>query len=914
MKKGIFYSALFLTTILLLSAASGLLSADKGQTRSSVPLVLHGKVYPDHGGTNTNFNFTVDYVDYDGDIPLYVQVCIDGNTYNMTSTNKTLDNIENGEEFYFNSITSFSKGNHTFSFNTESIDGSFRTPRVGNYSFEVKDPADPYYPELLDFEYFPKNPTSETGVNLTITYKDLDGDPPESVYVHFDDGPDDFDESYSMNVSSGNYSQGVTCYVIGLKLAVGNYKFKFHATNYLNETVSYPESTGGRFVFYIAPPESKDHPPVLYNNSRYPAEPKESEKVYFFVNYKDADNDAPISIWVEIKDYNRSFSKNIDMTKHQNYSYSQGLKYTANISLSNGTYNYRYLAYNKLNASLPNQNTYYFEVGSSSPVLPTLYSPAVSPQNPVENQTINFTVNYKDTLGGKEPHYVKLVLRPSGGPVSKFNLAQTGTSYRTGVKYYKEIALLEGNHTYYYELIVGNYSARFPEDHNYTLYVRPRTSQDHAPVLTGGMHSPSAPKEGENITFSVKYKDIDGDAPTHVRLIIGPASASSNFSKYTMTWTGSSYSTGVTATYILSLKQGSYRYCFVTSNSKHTYIVWYPGNSSYNYFNVTKSSSPPPGNSAPVLSSPAASPMRPAEGQPVNFTIWYKDADGDAPSYIKMSIGKSGFNGTVYSMSVTGTSYANGISAFKVLNLSAGNYSYHFKTASGNHSVRYPASGSYMLYVAKSSGGSSPERKVNTSVSLSSNPVGGMDMDEIEVEEGLTLRIKEYKEGKISILIESDQPKDRVMTFEIDPDLFGDMTDEGITIKLDGEKVSSSSIEDLTNSTGDEALYNLMMKDGKYLLYLYIPDATSNNVEAYMDDGQEEENASYGLLVAFLIIAVVLSCLVASGIWFLAFAQNKKKKEAFYHDFDLDMDDQENKTVVSGSLDEEEMDWDSFIE
>jgi hypothetical protein len=339
---------------------------------------------------------------------------------------------------------------------------------------------------------------------------------------------------------------------------------------------------------------------------------------------------------------------------------------------------------------------------------------------------------------------VKLVLRPSGGPVSKFNLAQTGTSYRTGVKYYKEIALLVGNYTYYYKLILGNYSARFPEDHNYTLYVSQRTSQDHAPVLTGGMHSPSSPGEDDNITFTVKYRDIDGDAPTHITLHLGPALAPFNSSKYTMTWTGSSYSTGVTATYILSLKQGSYRYCFVTSNSKHTYIVWYPGNSSYNYFNVTKSSSPPPGNSAPVLSSPAASPMRPTEGKPVNFTIWYKDADGDAPSYIKMSIGKSGFNGTVYSMSVTGTSYANGISAFKVLNLSAGNYSYHFKTASGNHSVRYPASGSYMLYVAKSSGGSSPEKKVNTSVLLSSNPSGGMDMDEIEVEEGLTLRIKEW--------------------------------------------------------------------------------------------------------------------------------------------------------------------------
>jgi hypothetical protein len=105
-----------------------------------------------------------------------------------------------------------------------------------------------------------------------------------------------------------------------------------------------------------------------------------------------------------------------------------------------------------------------------------------------------------------------------------------------------------------------------------------------------------------------------------------------------------------------------------------------------------------------------------------------------------------------------------------------------------------------------------------------------------------------------------------------------------------------------------------MMKDGKYLLYMYIPDATSNNVEAYMDEDEKEEKGSYGLLVAFLIIAVILSGLIAAGIWALASSQKKRKKEAFYHDFDLDMDEQDNKTVVSGSLDEEEMDWDSFIE
>ena len=39
-----------------------------------------------------------------------------------------------------------------------------------------------------------------------------------------------------------------------------------------------------------------------------------------------------------------------------------------------------------------------------------------------------------------------------------------------------------------------------------------------------------------------------------------------------------------------------------------------------------------------------------------------------------------------------------------------------------------------------------------------------------------------------------------------------------------------------------------------------------------------------------------------------------KKREAFYYDFEMDMGPKPEKSVVSGSLDEEEMDWDNFIE
>jgi hypothetical protein len=782
----------------------------------------------------------------------------------------------------------------------------------------VKDPADPYYPELLDFEYFPKNPTSETGVNLTITYKDLDGDPPESVYVHFDDGPDDFDEYYSMNVSSGNYSQGVTCYIIGLKLAVGNYKFKFHAINYLNETVSYPESPGGRFVFKIAPPDPIDHPPVLYNHSIYPSDPQNGDHVHFYVNYRDADNDAPGGVYLQIHDYNRSFSKNLAMYSYQNYSYSHGLQYTVNISLPNGTYNYRYLAYNTVNVTLPRSNTFYFEVGDGGgPVqTPSLYSPGVSPQNPVENQTINFTINYKDPYGGNVPHYVKLAIAREGGTISRYNLATTGSSYRTGVLFYQTLALSEGNHTYFFELVVGNFSARLPTDHNYTLYVGPGSTKDNAPVLKNGLHSPSSPKDGDNITFSVTYKDADGDAPTHIMIYIGPRSVNGSvvaqyLHQHNLTWTGTSYRSGITASVTLSLKQGHYRYCFVTSNSKHTFIVWHPGNSSYLNLDVSGGSTTP-SNSPPVLYSPSVNPSRPVPDQNVNFSISYRDIDGDAPSSLKLMIGPVSGNSTAYNMNIAGNAYASGITGFKVIKLSAGNYSYHFQTISGNHTVSYPHSGTYLLHVGKSEG-EKPKINRSSSVSIMSDGSGGADITEIEVEDGLTLQIEDYEDGKISFLIESEEEKDRVITIEIEKDLLGEMTEKGIVIKVDGDKIGSSSLDTLKNSTGDIPLYNLEEKDGKYLLHLFLPDTSSTSVDATM--GKDEESSdNNGLIVAALMVILLLAIISVAGIWGYTTTLQKKKKEAFFRDFNLDLEDHGDKTVVSGSLDDDEMDWDQMIE
>ncbi len=904
-------SAILMTVLLLLGSLIVLNSTEAGPSRDYNSYIWDGKVTPTTGEVNTTFNFTLSYRDDLNNTPNGILVAVDGFFYNMTSENETLLHIRTGETFFFNHTGSIAPGTHEFYFNAYTVNGTRRYPSSSNLTFFLNGSVS-NDPELIDPQYHPDRPTAETGVNFTVKYRDLDGDAPEHVVVEIYDGYNI--ETYGMNISSGNYTTGVWCSIIRLKLDEGNYSYRYFAMNFKNETVYNPSS--GYYHLYIASPEPIDHPPILYNNSIYPSHPDEDETIYFSVNYRDIDNDAPLGIAVYIFDSEKSYYKSLSLETYQSYSYNIGLTYTTNTTLPSGTYYYRYMAYNTYNATLPENDFYQLVVGEGSVILPTIYSPAVSPTSPVNNQTCNFTLWYKEKTSGIEPDNVRLILRPSGGPIFKLDMSTSGTDFFHGVQYYKEIALWEGNFTYYFDCTVGNYS--MTSDNNYTLYVRPQSAQDHAPVLEGGMHSPSSPKEGENVTFSVYYKDIDGDAPTYIILNLIPKSVNGSkvilayLIEFNMTWTGSSYSSGVTARYTVPFFEGDYAYHFKTVNANHGSKVWYPGNNSFLNLNVSKSI-PTPTDSPPVIHSPAESPSRPTEGQLVNFTILYRDIDGDAPTYIKIHIGTSSSNGTNYSMNIVGTSYTTGVTAFKVLNLSAGNYSYHFQTSSTNYTVTYPTSGSYMLYVAKPGGGTTVKENFSASASLTSGTSGDVEMDVIELEDGLSLIIEDYKQGKISILIESNETRDRIVSLEIDQDLFGELTKKGIVIKLDGNELSSTSYDELVNSTGDDPLYSIQFKDGKYLLQLYIPDAGSNHLEASM--GKDKTNSGTPIILfVSLAIVVIIAAILVLGIWGFTTTQKKKKREQFYHDFDLDMSENEEKTIKSGSLDEEEMDWDMLIE
>ncbi|MCK5561494.1 MAG: hypothetical protein KAJ51_12905 [Thermoplasmata archaeon] len=77
---------------------------------NSAPDLINGKVSPSEGNTETEFTFSVQYYDADNDSPIFIQVIIDNNSYDMTL--KT-GQASNGTYEY---KTNLSEGNHTFNF------------------------------------------------------------------------------------------------------------------------------------------------------------------------------------------------------------------------------------------------------------------------------------------------------------------------------------------------------------------------------------------------------------------------------------------------------------------------------------------------------------------------------------------------------------------------------------------------------------------------------------------------------------------------------------------------------------------------------------------------------------------------------------------------------------------------------
>ncbi len=864
-------------------------------TRSNAPTLQANFVNPSTGYNTTLFNFTIWYQDMDGDATSFINISIDNNFYSMTQDTMNGSDWSRGVQFHY--TTYLSTGLHNYYFYTNNTQFEYvRLPSIGSYNMtvNVKSNTTSF---LTNPGYKPERPTTTTGVNFTIKFQDTTGFAP--VYVNMLLSQQGVNSTYNMTEIGTDHGLGVVCYhEITLKAGLASYRFE--AMDYQGNYLFLPKI--GMYTLNITATGSA---PTLTNASVDPQNPNENESIDFSVLYTDIDNDPPTYVKVMILSaYNDSTPITLNMMTPYSYSYDMGVLFNASITLLNGTYNYRFITHSSNDTVyMPPFEFYGLTVGSSN-TLPILSNGDASPSEPEADTQINFTVVYSDPAGTRWPHMVQLAIHKNSQEGEIFNMSYSDLSLTQGVTYFKTMSLSSGNYSYHFLAIVGNYSIRYPPvGSNLNLYVNPMTPIDNAPVLSSGTHTPLSPSKNQNVTFSVNYKDTDGDAPTYIMLNLVPKTIKTLTSTvYNMSWTGTSYSTGITASYVLSLAADSYNYFFVTeSNNKEAY---YPSNG---YLTLTVSSVQPPQDAAPVLYSPGINPSKPTSGQSLNFSIYYKDTDGDAPIYVRLFL-SSGGTFAQYNLVTLGTTYNTGVNNYYMISLATGNYTYYYKTASKNHTITYPTDGSISINVPSSNDGD--RDNISSWARFSLDDSDSIAMEIIYVDEFTSLQVLEYKEDLLKILLSSEDGAGKIVVMEIEDRILGSVSVNKLEVLMDGIPISYIEKDSLYRASGNEPLYYLAQNDGVYELHIYIPEAGIHSLTTKNPDDDVAFNDFWIIIILALVVVIIA---IVVSIFLLTVAQKTKKMEVFYQDFNIG--EVEKSKVTGGTLDDknEELEWEEML-
>jgi hypothetical protein len=98
--------------------------------RNDYPILLNGSVFPKFGNENTEFEFNVEYLDEDGDLPASIDIVIDHKSYKMIESDSSDTIVTDGKKYNFKNKLNSSK--HIFYFRCD--DGRGGTYFTANMS------------------------------------------------------------------------------------------------------------------------------------------------------------------------------------------------------------------------------------------------------------------------------------------------------------------------------------------------------------------------------------------------------------------------------------------------------------------------------------------------------------------------------------------------------------------------------------------------------------------------------------------------------------------------------------------------------------------------------------------------------------------------------------------------------------
>jgi len=170
------------------------------------PSLISGSVTPTIGDQFTIFNFTVSYFDQDNNLPLFLNVIINGSSFAMDKVNSLDNDYTNGCIFQYITTLPIASQNFSYSFNCS--DGKYTNSSMFFNNLEVN-PANYFAPQLLNLQVTPVSGGLITTFEFSVWYFDEDNNLP--TFVNLTIADTDF-SMIQFNPSDFNAIDGILFY------------------------------------------------------------------------------------------------------------------------------------------------------------------------------------------------------------------------------------------------------------------------------------------------------------------------------------------------------------------------------------------------------------------------------------------------------------------------------------------------------------------------------------------------------------------------------------------------------------------------------------------------------------------------------------------------------------------------------
>lgn len=500
-------------------------------------------------------------------------------------------------------------------------------------------------------------------------------------------------------------------------------------------TYFYTDTVGPKINQNNAPTLTEPTPntPGTNNGTLSPLSGNSATKFAYSIIYTDVDNQAPAYVNV-VLDTKTTIPMRMDPATPTPVDYRRGVKYIADTQdgtptgpaidgtfIGNGSHTYHFDASDGSDVGrwpVLGGTTAVELPGPSIIETGALSSDLIQPfPKGTSNAQYTFTVTYKSTQGLAPAFPIQVSIQSATGstttevnlnPIDPIGPAQ----YQSGVRYQISLnaptaPLDPGTH---------NVSFGFKLSTGYAASTTPKALiVNGIPVLS----SPQ-PTAGQSfstagdITFSVKYTDINGDAPlrngvNQMKLFIdGTQYMATGFTTTPATPTVADYKAGVTYSWTVPAKNyavGNHTYSFAAGDDlEDATAVPSPAIS----FAVTNAALPTllePAPNTPATNNGTISATSGAQAATYKFSVIYKHPDNVPPTtdasgntYVRVIIDEGTANQIVHNLAPVGTApfnYANGVTyAFTTtaFELKSGAHRYRFDAADRINTVLLPAS------------------------------------------------------------------------------------------------------------------------------------------------------------------------------------------------------------------------------